>query len=47
MHEEKWLKGDMQDFVNKSKYKNVYKYCTENKRELYRVLLVNSDQEGG
>jgi len=39
----KWLKGDMWDFVNKGKYKNVYKYCTENKQELYQVLLVNSD----
>jgi len=25
----------MWDFVNKGKYKNVYKYCTENKQELY------------
>jgi len=31
MHKGKWLKGDMRNFVNKGKYKNVYKYCTENK----------------
>ena len=43
MHKGKWLKGDMQDFVNKGKYKNVYKYYTENKQKLYRVLFVNLD----